>query len=193
MMRIPELKTSLKDISPEGKDNRHIAELTKAWIHGQSLQDIAKKYYLKKEDKDSTEAVTKAITDTCKAIYRTLTNSGPWGLSALSQMPTSGLDHENMDEELKQKLNTLPAMIYHGVHTPEAILMRMNAVPRSVAEGLGKQYGDGVKAEDRSVSNARDFLHSLDNQEWAKALPKKAKMSGEDCRQVWQVLSGEDY
>ncbi len=186
MMRIPELKHSLNEITPEGKDNQHIAQLTKAWVQGRSLQDIAKTYFLA-EDGD----FTRAITNTCKAIYRTLTNSGPWGLSALSQMPTSGLDYENMDEDLKQTLNALPAMIYHGVRTPEAILMRMNSAPRTVAQGLGDRYKQEVPEEERSVSSARSFLHALDDQQWSKALPKKAKMSGADCREVWRVLSGE--
>jgi len=114
-------------------------------------------------------------------------------LPALSQMPTSGLDYENMDEKLKQTLNTLPAMIYHGVNTPEAILMRTNSAPRSVAEGLGERYKSEVGTAERSVSNARDFLGSLDEQGWAQALPKKARMSGADCREVWRVLSGEGF
>ena len=75
-------------------------------------------------------------------------------LPALSQMPTSGLDYENMDEKLKQTLNTLPAMIYHGVNTPEAILMRMNSAPRSIAERLGERYKGKVGAEKRSVWTA---------------------------------------
>jgi len=112
-------------------------------------------------------------------------------LPALSQMPTSGLDYENMDEKLKQTLNTLPAMIYHGVNTPEAILMRMNSAPRSIAERLGERYKGEVGTKEQSVSTAREYLRSLDKQGWAQALPKKARMSGADCREVWRVLSGE--
>jgi len=85
-------------------------------------------------------------------------------LPALSQMQVSGLDYGTMDEELKQKLNTLPAMIYHGVHTSEAILMRMNSAPRSIAERLGERYKGEVRPEEQTVSNAREFLHSLDEQ-----------------------------
>jgi len=186
MMRIPELRQSLEDITPAGKDKRHIAELTKAWVQGRSLQEITKKYFL--EDGGN---LTQAITNAYKAIYRTLTNSGPWGLAALSKMPTSGLDYENMSDEMRQKLNALPSMIYHGVHTAEAILMRMNAAPRSVAEKLGARFAREVQPQDRSVVTARDFMRSLDDQEWATVLPPKAPMSGTDCRQVWEILSGE--
>ena len=186
MMRIPELRKSLEDITPAGKDKRHIAELTKAWVQGRSLQDIAKKYFLE-EDADLTQAITTA----CKTIYGTLTNSGPWGLSALSKMPTSGLDYENMSEQMKQRLNALPSMIYHGVHTAEAVLMRMNAAPRSLAQKLGERFAQEVNADARSVATARDFIRSLDDQGWAAVLPQRPQMSGADCRQVWEVLSGE--
>jgi len=96
-----------------------------------------------------------------------------------------------MSDEMRQKLNALPSMIYHGVHTAEAILMRMNAAPRSVAEKLGARFAREVQPQDRSVVTARDFMRSLDDQEWATVLPPKAPMSGTDCRQVWEILSGE--
>jgi superfamily II DNA/RNA helicase len=186
MMRIPELRQSLEGITPPGKDKQHIAELTKAWVGGLSLQDIAKKYFLAEDGN-----LTTALTHTCKAIYRTLTNTGPWGIAALSKMPTSGLDFEKMSDEMKQKLNALPSMIYHGVHTSEAILMRMNSAPRSVAERLGVRFAQEVDSEQRSVSVARDFIKSLDDQDWAGVLPEKPQMSGGDCRRVWNILAGE--
>jgi len=186
MMRIPELRSSLEDISPAGDDRRFLAEMTKAWVHGRSLRDIAGMYFLK-EGGD----LTQAITDACKAIYRTLTNSGPWGISALSKMPTSGLDFDNMSEDMRQRLNALPSMIYHGVSTAEGVLMRMNSAPRSVAEKLGAKFAQTAGADRRSVSSARHFMLSLEDRGWASALPENAQMTGADCRRVWEVLAGE--
>jgi hypothetical protein len=74
-----------------------------------------------------------------KAIYKNLANTGTWGLSALSKLPNSGIDLEKLSETERRRINTLPAMIYHGVKTEEAVLMRMNSAPRSVAERLGEE------------------------------------------------------
>ncbi|RJQ83740.1 MAG: hypothetical protein C4519_06320 [Desulfobacteraceae bacterium] len=60
-------------------------------VNGVSIPEIAKKFFTAR-DAD----MTKMITNTCKAIYKTIVNSGPWGLAALSKMPTSGLDFENL-------------------------------------------------------------------------------------------------
>ncbi len=49
-----------------------------------------------------------------------------------------------MPDDLKRWLNILPAIIYHGVRTEEAVLMRVNSVPRSIAEPMGEQYKQAV-------------------------------------------------
>nr|CBX31881.1 unknown protein [uncultured Desulfobacterium sp.] len=37
----------------------------------------------------------------------------------------------------RRSLNNLPVMIYHGVNTEHAVLMRINSVQRSVGTNLG--------------------------------------------------------
>lgn len=58
--------------------------------------------------------------------------------------------------------------------------MRMNAVPRSAAEGLERIYRDiAGKNESRySICEAREFLHDLTTNEWDRARPKDAALSG---------------
>lgn len=70
-----------------------------------------------------------------------------------------------MPDDLKRWLNILPAIIYHGVRTEEAVLMRVNSVPRSIAEPMGEQYKQAVQGEKQSVTNARQFLGSLDERQ----------------------------
>jgi replicative superfamily II helicase len=186
MMRIPELRRSLEDISLPGKEQKYIADIAKAWVQGKSIQEIATKYFL--EDGGN---LTDALTSTCKTIYRTLSNSGAWGLAALSKMPTSGINFDKLPDDVRRRLNTLPSMIYHGVRTEQAVLMRMNSVPRSIAESLGERFGKAVQTQEQNVGRAREFIRSLSDQEWTAVLPQKAPMSGPDCRDVWQILSGE--
>jgi hypothetical protein len=186
MLNIGELRRSLQEIGGEGMTQQNIASLTADWVNGRSIRDIAEKYF-RAEDGDTTEAITKA----CRAIYRTLVNSGPWGLSALSKMPTSGIDFDNLPDDLKRRINALPSMIYHGVSSESAVLMRMNTVPRSIAESLGTAYQASVKQGDLSVRSAREFLRSLSDNDWSSAAPRNAALSGADYREVWQRLSGE--
>lgn len=183
MLKIPELNQSLNEITRSGKDQKQIAEITVSWVNGASIRDIATKYF-------SSNDETSAITDACKAIYRTLVNAGPWGMSALTKMPTSGLDFEKLPPDVRQRLNSMPAMIYHGVRTEAAVMMRMNCIPRSIAESLGAKFTK-ISGGDLSIRAARKFLHELNQADWNAAVPEGAVMSGTDYKQVWQRLSGE--
>jgi len=186
MMRVPQLQKGLSDISQgEGVGYRKLADITQAWVTGSSIEAIAKEYF---KGVNLTDQISKA----CKAVYRDLANNGAWGLSALSKMPTSGIDFENMSDDDKRRLNNLPAMLYHGVRTEEGILMRMNSVPRSIAERAGEDFknrSDDISAAS-SPTHAGDYLKSLKAEDWARLKPNKSAMSGEDYQQIWKRLSG---
>ncbi|KAF5416903.1 MAG: ATP-dependent DNA helicase Hel308 [Candidatus Methanogaster sp.] len=182
MLKVPQLK-SLTEISGKGTEKRQIADITNAWVSGESIQDIARQFFEGNE--------TEAITDACKAIYRNLVNTGTWGLSALSQM--SGVDFDSLPESERRRINALPAMIYHGVKTEEAVLMRMNSAPRSVAENIGREFrvNFGQAADTANVREAREFLKNMDEDDWGRIRPEGSHLSGSDYRNVWGLLSGE--
>ena len=186
MMQVNELRSSLEEIGQGNADYQQLANITSDWVNGRSLRDIAEKYFRGDKD-DSTAAISKA----CKAIYRNLCNSGPWGISALTKMPTSGLDFDTLPEDVAKRINSLPAMIYHGVNSESAVLLRMNSVPRSIANQLGQRLEAETGTTVLSVKSARDFLHSLNEAAWNAAVPKKAEMTGSDYRKIWRQLSGE--
>ena len=187
LLRIPEIGGSLKEIGSQGLTERRIADMTRAWVMGRSIKQIAHEFF------GGKGSSTAAITEACKAIYRVLTTSGPWGISALSKMPTSGIDFENLTPEAKRAINMLPAMIYHGVQSESAVLMRMNSVPRSIAERVGQEFlaRSSAAAPGQTVGVARDFLRSLAADDWGRLVPRGAAMSGRDYRDVWLRLSGE--
>lgn len=184
MMKIPQLQ-QLNDLAGSGKNHKNIADVTNAWVSGKSIHEIAQLYFNKKDGNN-----TDAITDACRAIYRNLVNTGTWGISALSHM--SGIEFEKLSEKEKRKINMLPAMIYHGVQTEEAVLMRMNFVPRSISEPLGKSYAKQVGNDNISISEAREYLRSLSDKDWDHTKSKQAQMTGEEYRQIWELLSGEN-
>ncbi|MCY4233756.1 MAG: DEAD/DEAH box helicase [Bacteroidetes bacterium] len=186
MLSVPQLQRQLTKITGEGQLQVRISEITRDWVNGESIETIVNKHFLEKDGNP-----TKSITDACQAIYRTISNAGTWGVAGLSRV--SGLSFEDLSDADRRKINMLPAMIYHGVQTESAVLMRMNAIPRSIAENLGKLYHDtvGGNGEHSSVARTRDFLKTLDQSDWQNVCPRNSALSGEGYRRLWGVLSGE--
>ena len=185
MLKIPQLARNLDDVTTHGKEHQHLAAITQDWVDGKSIQEIAKSYF--RADKDPTQAITEA----CKAIYRNLVNNGTWGLSALSRL--SGIDFDSLSEEQRHHINLLPAMIYHGVRTEEGVLMRMNGVPRSIAETMGHHYRKTANSEaerSSSIRDVRQFIASADIETWNRARPANSPLSAKEYRDIWTVLSG---
>lgn len=183
MMRIPQLK-QLAELAGPGTERRHLAAITNAWVNGVGIREIASRYF-----RHQGTADTDAITAACRAIYRNLVNTGTWGVSALSHL--CGIDYDSLPESDRRRINSIPAMIYHGVKTEEAVLMRMNHAPRSVAEDLGREFAAGSGDKQQSVQNAREFLRSLSTSDWARLRPRKARLTGPDYRTIWRLLAGE--
>ena len=71
--------------------------------------------------------------------------------------------------------------------------MRMNSVPRSVAEPLGAEFSRQSEGTvgNQNVGMAREFLRTLSDNDWSRIAPHGAAMSGRDYMQIWSVLSGE--
>jgi len=73
------------------------------------------------------------------------------------------------------------------------ILIRMNAVPRSIAACLGETFAAAAHSGSdlHSVRSARSYLRTLSPTDWQRSAPPHAKMSGEDYRSIWTLLAGE--
>ena len=114
-----------------------------------------------------------------------------WGGSALSRV--SGIDFETLPEAEQRRINALPAMIYHGVRSEDAVLMRMNPAPRSAAEALGNLYREVAGGDEHrySLGKARAFLKGLAVADWRGVRPEGAPLSGAGYKRVWEILSGE--
>ena len=175
----------MADFGTHGAGGTEIAEIAQAWVAGDSIRSIADRYF-----NDGNADPTSSISQATRAIYRSLSMAGAWGLSALAQLPRSGIDFEALSPDDLALINSLPARLYHGVNTDDAVLMRMAGVPRSIATRLGERFGiqEGVQ---KSPAEARAFLRSLALDEWQAAAPADAAMSGADYRSVWGQLSGE--
>lgn len=178
MLKIPQLK-QLQEIPGKGDEHKNIANITTDWVSGSSIYEIAKKYF-------SGEGTTKSLMIASKAINKQIANAGTWGLSAITKL--SGIDFEKLTEEQKKEIDALPAMIYHGVRTPEAVLMCINSVPRSISENMGREYKK--IASEYSVQEAKKFICSLSENDWEKIKKPSSHMSGKDYMNVWKLFSG---
>jgi superfamily II DNA/RNA helicase len=185
MMRLPQLQKGLEEIKGKGMGHRKLADISQAWVSGKTLAEIAVDFF---DGDDLTDKISRA----CKAVCRDLSNNVAWGLSALSKLPTAGLEFDNLSDDEVMRLNSLPAMLYHGVRTQEGVLMRMNSVPRSIAEAVGSDFKARTQELNPAAAPrlASEFLRSLKQEDWERLKPSSAEMSGKDYLDVWQKLSG---
>jgi hypothetical protein len=130
------------------------------------------------------------LTAATKAIYRNLATAGTWGITALSKLPTSGINFEGVDEADLRSINLLGAMLYHGVNTEAGVVMRMSSVPRTAANSLGAEFAHDREVTTLRPSQARQFLSGLSDADWSRHVPKGSELVGSDLRSIWQVLSG---
>lgn len=185
MLRIPEIKSNLQDLVSGGGTitGETLARITNDWVSGKGIELIAKTHF---NGDDQT-----SITECCRAIYSKLINSATWGLASLQKLPNSGLDFDKLSDEEKKMLKNLPAMIYYGVNTDEAILMRINNVPRSVAPFIGRKYKEENKDMYKSTTDqVSTWLNKLSDSDWDEAV-KNDDISGNEYRKVWKILNGE--
>jgi len=187
MLDTYEIKNSMKKLSGEdgGLTNNNIALLITDWVNGHGISQIASRFY---PDLEANEAIQK----TTHALYRVVANAGTWGLAALQQMPTSGIDWKNLTEIEKNKMANLPAYLHYGVNTDEGVLMRKNNVPRSIANRLGKLYNSSVGGEifSQPADSVTEWLNRQDGQAWEEVRPVGSKLSGAEYKRIWKKLNG---
>ena len=69
----------------------------------------------------------------------------------------------------------------------------MNAVPRSIAQNVGKKFLESIDGnqEMANVRSAREFLRDLDKREWETLRPETSHLNGSEYKKIWELLSGE--
>lgn len=185
MLETYEIRKSLEEIKVRENvlDKRSISKLIINWVNGLSISEIANKIFNAK-DRDSIEK-------TSKAIYKVILNAGCWGISALQKMPTSGIDWNFLSEIEKKKILNIPAYIYYGVNSDEAVLMRKVNVPRSIANQLGEFYKHEMRENIYSVSTkeVNDWIENLPAHKWENSLPSNSWLSAEEYKNIWKKLN----
>ena len=170
-------------------ENEHIVNgdrlacMVRDWVSGASLPDMAQEYFATKPDGSQVEPTT-ALTDCCKNLFGRLTQTASWGLAALQTM-TFGDRFEQLPESEQQTLRNLPARVFYGVNTDEAIALRLLGVPRRAAQPLADTLGEARRLP---LPQLRTHLAQTDSQVWLQALGG----SGHDYFRIWKILEGID-
>ncbi len=189
MFKTPEIRKSIEKLSNNSNTIEHVAisKMVVDWVNGKSIKFIADKYF--SSETDSRKRIEKCT----RAMYSYLPNAATWGLSAIQKMPNSGADWENLSDVEKKRMANLPALIHYGVNTDEAVLMRKNNIPRSIAKKAGELYNASIGGEifqTDSNNKVVQWLSSLEDSQWNSFKSSNSKMTGAEYKKIWEKLNG---
>lgn len=186
MLKIPEINEPLKQIGIYKKDSNTLASIVSDWVNGNTIKEIALKYF-KKEN--SSQSDTDIITECYQRLTRDISYSATWGMASIQKL--SGIDFDNLTEEEKLEINNTSAMIYYGVNTNEAVLMRKNGVPRTISVALGKFYKENEEnIFSKTPIETFDWIKNLTVSDWNN-IAKKEELSvdGSVYHKIWHILN----
>lgn len=180
MMEImPEIKFSDVKAAKKKASHDELSDIISDWVSGKSIPDISQAHF-----GGTGEA---SIHRCVYAIYRQISQGAAWGLSAMHQVY----------RKESQEASNLPSMVYYGVDTDEAVLMRMNSMPRSIAVPMGEAYALDREGSDSDLHDAKSsevigWLADAAESQWDSAARKKTRVSGAEYKQIWRTLAGLD-
>ncbi|MCY4655997.1 MAG: DEAD/DEAH box helicase [Gammaproteobacteria bacterium] len=182
LLQVPELRDPLKDVTGGTKpDGDKLAQVISAWVQGRPLVEIATEYFSPSDKEKSNEV--EAMTKCCQKVFGKLTQTASWGLSALQSL-TLGRAFDEQSPEEQRSLRNLPARVYYGVNSDEAVALRLLGVPRTAAPELAETLE--VKP-DEPLHKVRSRLRTADVNEWTKAMGER----GESYHRVWSIIENE--
>ena len=188
LLQVPELRDSLREVTGGPRpDGDTLSRIICDWVQGRPLSDMATEYFAGKPGHGDgatgqADSVT-AMTRCCRSIFGRLTQTASWGLAALQSL-TIGDTFDSLPADEKRMLRNLPARVYYGVNSDEAIALRLLGVPRTAAVPLARQLEVGA-AEPLHEVRARVRSAGVDT--WTAALGNL----GASHHRVWSIIEGE--
>ena len=184
LLDVPELKGSLGKVATEaavGPDA--VAQIICDWVHERPLAEMAQEHFTARSDPaggdDAGADPTKAMTRCCQRVFGRLTQSASWGLAALQSLTMTDID--DMPPDKQRTLRNLPARVYYGVNSDEAVALRLLGVPRTAATPLAGELR--IQPTDR-LHLVRKKLHEADASAWRSALGDR----GPSYHRVWSII-----
>ena len=188
LLQVPELRESLREVTGGPQPNGDIlARIICDWVQGYPLSEMAAAYFAMRSGDEvrissEVDPVT-AMTRCCRNVFGRLTQTASWGLSALQSL-TIGDSFDSLSVDDQRTLRNLPARVYYGVNSDEAVALRLLGVPRMAAAPLAQQIG--VDAAE-PLHEVRVKIRNADVNKWESALGQK----GASYHHVWSIIEGE--
>lgn len=189
LLQVPELREPLIEVTGGKRpDGDMLARILCDWVQGRSLTEMATTYFsgASAEDEDDTgeHDPLAAMTRCCRSVFGRLTQTASWGLSALQSL-TLGDSFDAMSADDQRLLRNLPARVYYGVNSDQAVALRLLGVPRTAAAPLAASLGVGAS---ETLNEVRAKLRATNVSEWTTALGDR----GESYYRVWSIMEGRD-
>lgn len=185
LLQVPELREPLEQVTGGTRpDGDTLSRIICDWVQGRSLKEMATEYFEKEGtgDDKGTDSVD-AMTRCCQNVFSRLTQTASWGLAALQSL-TLGDALESMSVDEQRTLRNLPACVYYGVNSNEAVALRLLGVPRTAAAPLAKALG---VSSTESLNTLRRRLRAANIDTWKAALGDR----GQSYHRVWSIMEGE--
>lgn len=186
LLQVPELREPLAEVTGGTSANGDkLARIICDWVQGRPLTEMATDYFSQPAEEEGNDAEADpvaAMTKCCQSVFGRLTQTASWGLSALQSL-TVGNAFDEMSAVEQRSLRNLPARVYYGVNTDEAVALRLLGVPRTAAPALAEVLG--VKA-DEPLHRVRGRLRAANVSEWTKAMGER----GASYHRVWAIMEG---
>ena len=180
LLEVPELYQQLEDFTEGGRKNGDVlARIIADWVQGRPLPEMAREHFRKNKDSDSV----KMMTQCCRDVFGRITQTASWGLAALQSLTVKEKELESMSEDEKRTLRNLPARVYYGVNSDEAVALRLLGVPRTATAPLATTLG---MTPGESLNVTRSKLRASTADTWRDVLGQR----GASYHRVWSILEG---
>ena len=188
LLQVPELRDSLQEVTGGPQpDGDTLARIICDWVQGRSLSDMASEYFGPRLGQDMARSrevdPVAAMTKCCQQVFGRLTQTASWGLAALQSL-TIGESFDSLSVDEQRILRNLPARVYYGVNSDEAVALRLLGVPRTAAAPLAHQLG--IRAS-QPLHEVRASVRGADVGTWKAALGDR----GTSYHRVWSIIEGD--
>lgn len=184
LLRVPELRKNLSEIAGGTEpDGDKLARIVCDWVQGKPLSEMATEHFAAESEDDKPDPDDpRAMTRCCRLVFGRLTQTASWGLAALQSLTIED-SFDSLPDSDQRTLRNLPARVYYGVNTDEAVALRLLGVPRTVAQPLARHLN--VSA-DEPLHRLRARVRGTRVGEWTAALGD----AGATYHRVWSIIDG---
>ena len=186
LLQVPELRDPLREVTggPQA-DGDTLSRIICDWVQGRPLAEMATEYFGRRsgDDVEGYRDDVAAMTKCCTKVFGRLTQTASWGVAALQAL-TIGDTFESLSADEQRALRNLPARIYYGVNSDEAVALRILGVPRTAAVPLTRQLGVGPS---EPLHQLRGRVRSAGVDAWRAAMGER----GASYYRVWSIIEGD--